>query len=273
MAEGKSEEALKVLQQALEQSERTGVTAHEGMATNLIGNAYRARGQLDKAEEFYKKALDMAVSTGDSLRKGRALKCLGDVDSLKGNPSGALEGWRCSGTRRKLRDIQGVGYALQGTGRAEQSLGHGTTRLRNIFRRLLRHPNEAAMLETRLGPMSNWGEPMSSGGVTARRSMTCARESSRLSVLGDFKQVTQDLYTLGSLHLNRGQDNKAVSVFLECLEKGQKTKNSKLEVEALKGLGRVNTTSLVIIRRPWKIFRHLWKLQERAGRRRKKPSA
>ena len=100
-----------------------GTAQQEGAAVNLMGNVYRKRGQLDKAEEFYKKALDVAVSAGDPQRKGRALKCLGDVDSLKGNPGGALESTAKPSTSQNSGDSQGVGYTLQGTGRAEMSLG------------------------------------------------------------------------------------------------------------------------------------------------------
>ncbi|UKN01906.1 tetratricopeptide repeat protein [Paracrocinitomix mangrovi] len=79
--------------ETLEYSEKTGDSRYLSYSHNMLGNLYRANGELDKSMEEYKFALSISEQAKDSIQVARAMNNIGIVHMMSAEYDIGLEYW------------------------------------------------------------------------------------------------------------------------------------------------------------------------------------
>jgi serine/threonine protein kinase/Tfp pilus assembly protein PilF len=133
--QGKLDEALGEMEQALQLYKDLGNREGEANVLNAIGVVHNRRSEFEKAIEYYQRSIDIKQELGDKRGIAASLGNLGLVYELMGRRDQALEVLeRSLEIKREIGDKRGISTALNKIGLIYQSQGRFEEALANYER-------------------------------------------------------------------------------------------------------------------------------------------
>jgi len=123
--QGRWDEAIEKLKQALRILNSLGDRHGEGQALGSLGTVYRLQSHWDEAIEKYEEALDIFCSLGYRYEESQTLNNLGNVYFQQGHWEEAIEKYEGSlRAKREIGDRYGEGQTLNNLGSVYRLQGH-----------------------------------------------------------------------------------------------------------------------------------------------------
>ncbi|MGJ3251933.1 MAG: CHAT domain-containing protein [Elainellaceae cyanobacterium] len=147
---GDYQQALSMLQQALEIYREIGDRRGEGATLTGIGAVYRNLGQYSQALDYYQQALEINIETGDRQGEGTTLNNIGVVYDSLGQYQQALDYYQQAlAIRTDIGDRRGEGVTLNNIGAVYDNLGQ--------YQQALDYYQQALAITTVIGDRSDEG--------------------------------------------------------------------------------------------------------------------
>jgi tetratricopeptide (TPR) repeat protein len=238
---GQYDEALSLLQKAVDLARRANDAYGESLYTSWIGKIHRTLGRSQDAEAALEKALEIATRTGNADAESAALTGLAQLEFSKGKHEEAMEKFqKAASLARSANSSRRLGLALNYMGQSYRALGQHD-KAAEAFQDALRankdDKNVREQAKAHMG-LANTYQALGQN----NRALEHLNKSRELNVrIGDFKAATEDARGIGFTHQNRGQYSKSVEAFKEALNLARKSRDGKLEALALNNLGQAHT--------------------------------
>jgi len=234
----RADDAVRVLQEAIELARAGGARAEEGTATGTLANVRMRHGDAEGARAGFLGHLALAREIGDRMGEARALgglgnlaHGLGDLEQALQHDREALALWRELGQRRfESIALGNLGTILLGLGRFDEAREHFEQH-RALAKRTGDREGEARAIGNLAALAQDLGRLAAALESTRRHGELC-RE------IGYPRGALVASINTGITRLALGQPKEAVTVFAEALERGRALRIPDVEGEALLGLAQ-----------------------------------
>ncbi|MEI6310208.1 MAG: tetratricopeptide repeat protein, partial [bacterium] len=237
---GRGEEAISLLEQALELARRSADRPCEAIALRNLGIVYGDRGQLDRAEEHHRASLENARQIGDFMKEAIAFGNLGWVYHERGELPPAEEYFRASleiacriGDRYLEGKVLGnLGVVYSDRGELDRAEEHHRASL-EITRQIGDREQEGIALGN-LGMVHGDRGQLDRAEEHHRASLEIARR------IGDRSTESNELNNLGLVFLERGDQVQARACWTEGLRVARECQSKSFQEESLLRLGELS---------------------------------
>jgi tetratricopeptide (TPR) repeat protein len=238
---GEYDDAMKVLEEALDILGENGEDQEVGSVIRAIGNIYFARGEYDRAMDYYKRALSWP---NEGLSgKAMSLNNMGVIEVKLGNYEKAAEDFReALKIRERVGDQWGIAMFLSNLGVVHSESGDYKTAM-DYFQRSLK-------IRRKIG--DRWGEAMSLNNIGMLnldmgeylKAIEYFREALKIrESIGDKGGKAASLNTTGMAYAELGEKEKALEMYERALEIEEELGDKGGIAESLSGMGKVYALS------------------------------